>query len=64
MLLLFISSIFFPFIFIFPFELINLRIAKTSDVLPEPDSPTMPKVSFSLRLKLFGPFEKPQNPHL
>ena len=37
---------------ILPFDSISFKIAKTKDVLPDPDSPTIPIVSFSCKLKL------------
>ena len=35
-----------------PEKFIKFNIANTREVLPEPDSPTIPIVSFSLREKL------------
>ena len=34
-----------------PFDDTNLRTARTKDVFPDPDSPTMPSVYINLRLK-------------
>ena len=31
---------------LYPDEVINFKIARTSEVLPDPDSPTIPNVSF------------------
>ena len=41
-----------PLINTFPSDLISLKIAKMSDVFPDPDSPTIPILSPFLRVKL------------
>ena len=39
---------------IFPEDVISFKIASTREVLPEPDSPTIPIVSFSFKVKLIS----------
>ena len=40
------------FINILPFDCINFNIANMSEVFPDPDSPTIPKLSPSFKVKL------------